>query len=100
MAKYGWHNGHLTRKNEEAGLISLTVDQSGLSNQSHVFSVRFKNAPIVTITPMTSWSTYPNLVVASRSTGTLYIQNYADGNISHTATVAYYAVDTSPFPGT
>ena len=99
MAKYGRKDGEMTRKNEEAGTISLIVNTSGLSNQSCPFSVRFKNAPTVVISPMTVFSTYPALCVASRSTGTLYLQSHMVGNISHTASIQYYAVDTSPFPG-
>ena len=99
MTKYGCRDGQCIRKNEEAGTITLKPNTSGLANQSDAFSVRFRNAPVVVVTPYSVFSSYPALTVESRSTTHFYVTTRTVGNVSDNYTIGYYAYDKSPFPG-
>ena len=94
MTKYGFDGrGNCRMRNVEVGSATLTTDTSGLGNVSIAFAVRFNNTPIVVVTPMTTFSSYPGLTVVSSDATFVDIKVTRHGNISASFTIAYMAYD-------
>jgi len=99
MTKYGADGqGNYRRKNEQVGTATLQTTQSGIGNVSIKYASRFRNTPIIVVTPYTTFSTYPGLTVVSSNQLFGDVKACLDGNISKAFSIGYIAIDDGPFP--